>query len=305
MNMNKTIRLPMRSRKPAKSMDPFFDVEIQKYTREDGTDDGLRAIVNKVTNKTMGEVSQGYNLVTHLQASNLVKDFLNKTNVPFESTSALVGTAGAKYYETIAFPQFVFAPDGTTTALDMSHPDPHNRIIGEKMIPYIVVKNSYDKTSRISWSYGIARLLCDNGMSIVSREDTLMSYRHNQEINFDRVKDILLERLEKNIDIVSIAYKRLNEEGGVEYLRELIDGDYPDKFKISVLEKVAPFAKIESETIEDEQGKRKTLKIKSIDTNESGWAIYNVATDVASHTLTSPVDQDKVGRRIARQFQIG
>lgn len=296
------IHIPTRTRKPNKAMDPYFDVKIMKYLREDGVDDGQRAIVNSLTNKTMGNVSKGYNLVTHREASTMVTDFLTQTNVPFTTSGGLVGTAGARYFETVGFPNFAFTPDGKSTAFDIIAKEGHDRMPDETMIPYIQVKNSYDRTSRVSWSYGVARLICSNGMAIMSKEDSMLSFKHNQKIDMMAVRDKLFEHIEKNINIVQIAYNRLNGEKGLEYLRELIDGNYPDKFKVAVLNKVTPYATIASETI-DEDG-HKILKVTGIDTDSSAWAIYNVATDVASHDLLSPIDRDVIGRRIAKQFMV-
>lgn len=295
------IKLPMRSRSASEpKLDPFFPVEMQSYLRSDGIDDGLRAIVNKVTGKTMGAVKKNYNMVTHKEASDVVHNFLDKIGIDYVSESRKTGTAGAKFYEIISFPSYKFSPDGSSTAPDGSV----GLVKKEDMICAIQIKNSYDKTARISWDSQVFRLVCENGMAVGMKERQFMSYRHNQEINFDKVRDNLISGLEESINIVQIAYDRLNGEAGLPFLRDLIEGEWPDKFRLAVLEKVAPFAKIEMETIDGETDKSKILKIKSIETPESAWSIYNVATDVASHTLTSPVDQDKIGRRIAKRFAI-
>ena len=306
MKAGTSIHLPMRERKAAPKMDPYFPVGMKKYLREDGIDDGLRAIVNMDNNKTVGEVHEGYNLLTYRDGSNLVKDFLDKVGLKFESEGGLVGNAGSRYFERVTFPDYSFTPDGKSTALDIKDFGDHH-IFGkgsERMIPFITMKNSYDKTSAVSWNYGVARLICSNGMAILLKDSTFMSYKHNQKINEDKVKDILLDNIQKTIDVVQLSYNRLNGEAGIDYLRDLIEGDWPEKFKLAVLAKINPYAKIESEEVAGEDGKHKILTIKSIETPESAWAIYNVATDVASHVLTSPVDQDKIGRRIAKAFAL-
>lgn len=304
--MNTTIHLPMHTKTVRKGpSDPYFDVNIQKYLREDGVDDGLRAIVHGETKKTLGEVKKGYKLVTHKEASNIVCDFLNTAGLEFNSEGGVTGVAGARYFERISFPKYAFTPQGTSTAIDIRSMGAHEGFKSETMVPYIVVKNSYDKTAALSFDYGVSRLLCSNGMAIIAHEDRILSYRHNQKIDIEGIRGLLMDRLQENINLIETAYARLNSDGGQQYLKGLIEGDYPDKFKLDVLAKINPYAKVESETIVDADGKHKTLKITSIDTPESAWAVYNIATDVASHTLTSRIDQEKVGRKIAKEFQIG
>lgn len=306
--MNTRIKLPMHTQtKVRDKMNPFFPVEVMSYLRSDGVDDGLRCIVNMENGKTLGEISKGYNLTTHKQASGTVKDFLDQIGVKYESAGGMVGTAGARYFETISFPGYAFNPATSTgvasTAIDLSNMGAHDKLKEETMVPYIVAKNSYDKTAAVSWSYGLARLWCSNGMGIITSEDRL-SYKHNQAINVDHVKDTLLSHLDKNIKLIERVYARLNNETGTDYLSTLINGDFPDKFKLAVIEKIAPYAQIvmEEKTIDGE--KRKVLEIKSINTDQTGWAVYNVATDVASHVLTARNDQEVVGKKIAKAFAV-
>ena len=304
MNKETRIHLPLRARKASAKMDPFFDVDMLKYVREDGVFDGQMAIVNSLTRKTLGQVARGYQLVTHREASKMVTDFLDQASIPYVSDGGEVGTAGSRFFETITFPDFTFAPQGNSTAFDLQTMGEHERVSGEKMVPYIKIKNSYDKTSKVAWDYGIARILCSNGMAIVTKEDSILSYRHNQQIDFEAAKDALFTSIQANIDMVQIAFNRLNSELGLDYLKKIIDGDLPDKFKIAVLEKVAPYAAITSKEIESKDGKRKILVVEDIKTDASAWAIYNVATDVATHVLTSPNDKSTVGKKIAKQFDM-
>ena len=304
MKKETRINLPLRARKAATKMDPFFDVNMLKYVREDGVFDGQMAIVNSLTHKTLGQVAKGYQLVTHREASKMVTDFLDQASIPYVSNGGEVGTAGSRFFEIITFPDFTFTPNGNSTAFDLQSMTAHERTTGEIMVPYIKIKNSYDKTSKVAWDYGIARILCSNGMSIITKEDSILSYRHNQQMDFEAAKSALFTSLQANIDMVQLAFNRLNSELGLDHLRKLIDGDLPDKFKIAVLEKVAPHAIITSKEVESKDGKRKMLIIEDIKTDASAWAIYNVATDVATHVLTSPNDKNTIGRKIAKQFDM-
>jgi hypothetical protein len=135
--------------------------------------------------------------------------------------------------------------------------------------------------------------------------ETSLFYRHNQEFDLEKIKNVLFERIQENSSLVEKVYARLNQEKGINYLQNLINGDFPAKFKLAVIEKMTPYATIKSvrrPLVEGE--KREVLEIESIKTNASGWAVYNVATDVSTHQITSAVEQDVLDRRIARAFNV-
>jgi hypothetical protein len=305
--MGTVIKIPMRNRKPsAQGMDPFFKVEVLKYIREDGVYDGRKAIVNTVTDKTMGEVSEGYNVVTHKEASNVIKDVLKKLKVEFTSDGPEVGLGGALFYETIAFPSLAFNPASKTgvasTALDLTVGG-HDHIDAEVLIPYIKVRNSYNKLTKIGFNYGVARPWCTNGCAIITSQ-TSLAFKHNQEFDLNAIKVALFDHLQANSSLMEKVYERLNQEKGADYLRDLIEGDFPSKFKLALLEKMNPFATIKSTKKMVEGDNHEILEIESINTKASGWAVYNMATDVSTHLIPSPVERDKIDRRIAKTFSV-
>ncbi len=308
MAKGKRIHLPLnKTQKPRVGMNPFFPIEVQKYLREDGKDDGLRAIVNSETKDTLGRISDGYNVVTHESSSNIVRETLDKIGIKYNVDTPKCGNKGARFLQTVAFPELAFNPAAKlglkSTAIDVIQSGGHNLLDTETLIPYIVVKNSYDGTSRLAWDYGFARPFCSNGSSIITSEDTL-SFKHNQEINLEHVRNVLFSHIEKNSSIMEQVYDRLNRSEGNTYLQNLIEGDYPDKFKLAVLEKIAPFATIKSVTSTLEGEKKQVMEIESITTKVSAWAVWNVATDASTHYLPNVLEQDKVNRRIAKAFAV-
>ena len=302
------IHLPLnKASKPRAEMDPFFPVETMRYLREDGKDEGLRAIVNSLTKDTLGRVSEGYKVITHKEASNIVRDTLEKVGIKYTANAARCGNKGARFFEEIAFPELAFNPATktgiTSTALDALGSGGHNMLDVETFVPFIKARNSYNGTQKLAWTYGFARPWCSNGVAIITQEDTL-AYKHNQEIDLDNVKILLLDHLNENNLLMEQVYERLNNEKGTTYLQALINGDFPDKFKLAVIEKIAPHATIKSKTIDGEEGKKKIMEIESITTKASAWAVWNVATDVSTHLLPNVIEQDKVDRRIARAFKV-
>ena len=302
------IHIPMHTRTDKSAhMDAFFPVETQKYIREDGTDDGLRAIVNMNTKDTLGRISEGYKVVTHKEVSDTIQNLFTDIGIKFTSNpkDIRVGTKGARFFQTIYFPDLSFNPAKNlgipSTALDIGG---HNFLDEEVLVPFVKARNSYNKTERLGFGYGCARLRCTNGMALLVSETSLF-YRHNQEFDLEKIKNVLFERIQENSSLVEKVYARLNQEKGINYLQNLIDGDFPAKFKLAVLEKMAPYATIKSvrkPLVEGE--KREVLEIESIKTDVSGWAVYNVATDVSTHQIASAVEQDVLDRRIAKAFNV-
>ena len=306
--MSTNIRIPMRTRTDkSKNMAAFFPVEEQKYFREDGTFDGYKAIVHGETKETLGRVSDGYKVITHKEVSDTVTNLFEKLGIKYTTTpeDTRVGAKGSRFFQTIYFPDLAFNPAKKlgipSTALDVGG---HQMIDEEVHIPFVKARNSYNKSERLGFGYGVGRLWCSNGCALLVSETNLF-YRHNQEFDLEKVKDVLFERLQENSSLIEKVYARLNQEKGIDYLKNLIDGDFPAKFKLAVLEKVAPYATIKSVTRPLVEGeKQEVMEIESIATDVSGWAVYNLATDVASHQISSPIEQDIVDHKIARAFQV-
>lgn len=292
------IRMKLRQTNPRENVeDPFFAVKEVPLIRTDGVETDLRALVHGVTDKTMGTVSKRYNVTTHSQASLLVKDFLDKAGLKYQSLGPKTSTAGSRFFETLTFPDFIYNPlrDGASTALDAKG------LMHDDLIPTITIRNSYDKTSPVAWDYGMFRLKCTNGMSILE-EMTKLSFKHTQIIDADRVRDSLLANLENSTMLVSNIMNRLNASDGNEFLIKLLQAGFSDGFKEKIITNIAPFAQISYK--DDIMDGRITRSIDSIKTKESAYAIYNVATAIATHDIGNRSLQDTVGRKIAKVFQI-
>ena len=290
-------RISLSNRKPYKKpvIDPFFEVKELPLIRSDGVETDLRALVNGATNRTVGTVSKRYKLFTHQEASNLVKNFLAENGFKYESKGPQVSNGGSRFFETIIFPEFKFNPIEKSTALDGKN------IHVDDLIPAITVRNSYDKTSPIAWDYGMYRVICQNGMAIL-KEKTSLSFRHTQVLNTARVKDALLNAIENSIYIMENVAGRLNQEDGSEFLVKLLQANFSASFKEKLLEKIAPYASFDF--VDREENGKKVREIESIRTTESAWAVYNVATEVATHVISNRSLQELESKKIARVFEI-
>jgi len=293
------IKLPSRNRTSKETtIDPFFPVEFVNLTRQDtGEEVDSRLIVNGETRKSLGMVGAGYQLFTNRQASDTVKEFLTTLDTPYESMGAGTASAGARFFETIKFPGLEFnASTGIpSTALD------NKGLTRDTFIPILTIKNSYDRTSAISWKYGIFRVVCKNGMAIKTYEQTL-SFKHNQILNVEAVRSNLIYNLENTVKIMETAYNKLNEVGGNAYLNSLLTGSFSDRYKKLVLDKMTGHFTMDSE-IEEREGVE-TLKINAINTPLSAYAIYNVMTEVTSHEIKNLSERSMIDDKIAKMFQI-
>lgn len=292
------IRMKLRTSSPRNTQsDPFFPVKEVPMVRIDGgSSPNIRALVNGITDKTLSTVSDRYTVTTHKQASDIVKNFLDETGLRYESLGATTSTAGSRFFETLTFPDLTFNPLGLSTALDAKG------LHRDDMVPTITIRNSYDKTTPVAWDYGMFRILCANGMAILM-EQTRLSFTHAQVINPDRVRDVLMQNLEQSTLLIENITKKLNQEEGSDFLSKLLKAKFSDSFKERLLAEIAPHAKI---NFVDRVDEGRTIRtIESISTDDSAWAVYNIATQIATHEIGNRSNIEKESRRIAKVFEIG
>jgi hypothetical protein len=300
-NRTINIKLPQRIKKVNQedlNLNPFFEVEKQELFRRDGVGISQIALVNKDTNKTVGVVSKDYNLTTHQEASDVVKNIIESIGLTGISAGAQVASKGAKFFETIRFDSLAFNPasGSPSTALD------NKGLTRDDIIPIITIRNSYDRSTAISWSYGAYRLICGNGMAVLQHEDKL-SFTHNQKLDLSVVSARLTQNIEKSIKAVEEAYTRLNNVGGQDFLVEVLNSTkFSDKFKVFVLDKLGSHVSLDETTATVDKKSIKT--IRSVFTPLSGYALYNVLTDVASHEIVARGEQEKISKQIAQVFQV-
>lgn len=298
------IRIPQKIHtKNRDQMDPFFPVvEDQLLRKSNGEETKLRVLVNGTTDKMIrgAVVAEGYKVTTHKEASNMVKSFLEEIGLEYESRGAVTSNNGARFFETFIFPKLAFNPAAelASTALD------NYQLKRDDMIPMITAINSYNKTAPVAWNYGMLQVKCTNGMCIPV-EMTKLSFKHNQPIETKYVRETLLSNLERSQRLTEMVYKKLNGEDGILYLEKLMEGGFTNKFKKALLDKLNAQDKsfqVKYEEEKNEEGKVIGIAIKEVVTKASAYAMYNVATDVATHALPNRSDSELASRRIATLF---
>ncbi len=276
------ISVPKFSRNTVKAQteqDVFFPVEEIDLVRVDGVKTNLRALVNGNNGDELGIVTDKYNVFTHRQASETVKEFLEKVSLPHVTTKLSTANSGSRFFEQIAFPSLAFDPAKgfvNSTALD------NFGLTRDTYQPMITIKNSYDKTLGLSWSYGLFRIVCSNGMAVKVAEEKL-SYKHNQILDVEAVQEHLVANLNKSSELMFTKYVELNQKQGTPILADFMASSINDRFKKMVLDKLGEKVQLVTEIEDTDKGQLWT--IKEIATDVSAYALYNVLTEVNTHQI--------------------
>lgn len=286
-------------KKERAQVDPFFEV-IDHPIKTGDYDFGDRYLVNSITGDKVGMISGRYKVTTHRQASDLVKGILAKAGLEFTAQPARTSNKGARFFENIMFPSLIFNPaeNAPSTALD------NKGLKKDDHIPRITIINSYDKSYPVLFIYGMLRCWCDNGATLPIKV-TKLSFWHLKEVDAERVKNELVSSLEDSKKLMQYAYDKLNGEKGAEYLCKILTGGFSDKFQKLLLDKLNASdstLKVDFDEETDPNTKITVMKIKSITTEATAYAVYNAVTDVATHAISDRNMQEKANAKIAKLF---
>lgn len=298
-----TINLPRRgfhTKERAQKFDPFFEVKDVPISFK-GMDFGDRYLINGITGDKVGMVSDRYKLTTHKEVSDLTKSILDRAGLQYEVKASRTSNNGSRFFEDIIFPSLAFnaATGVASTALDSAG------LTTDEFFPRITEINSYDKTHPVIYVYGMYRKWCMNG-AVLPIKVTRLSFRHTMDVDKDRVKETLIQSLEDSHILMQRVYDKLNVEPGLPLLAKVLSAGFSDKFLKTLIDKLSKEDNSYSidfdEEIDPKTGKATKLNIKSIATKASAYAIYNVVTDVATHTITDRAKQETANEKIAKLF---
>lgn len=307
--MNVSIRIPrFTHQKKVEIINPFFDVldvplvrdfsGFPTLTRTYDVKTKSRDLVNAETGKSVGQVSDKYKLTTHREARKIAWDFLDKIGLEFKSQGAQVSNNGSRYFETLSFPGLAFNPASDTPSTAFDSLGARKDVI----FPTLTMRNSYDKTSPVSFTKGLLRQWCLNGSTLPYGKDVTLSFRHTQIVNEDKVRTLLIESLEESVRLGHALFKKLNDQNGTEYLQNVLNASFSDKFKQLVIEKLAQNAAIDLDVKTNEKGQTTEWVVKNAETKATAYAIWNVVTDVTTHELTNRYEQETTNSKISRIF---
>jgi hypothetical protein len=170
-----------RQTKPAQSVYDF-DVHQEPLLTTDGKRTGYFGMVRRDTAEpiTLGVCTEQYGVVKNADLIEMVETNLaNHDKLSNFTSKKFVVRDGARFYASYDFTDFKteLKPVGKRAKGD---------ILGLRL----VVNNSYDRSTRVSLSLGFLRLICENGMTSLTKEFS-MTKRHTLAVNLDFVGDAL------------------------------------------------------------------------------------------------------------------
>jgi hypothetical protein len=86
----------------------------------------------------------------------------------------------------------------------------------EKAVPSIVIKNSYDGSTRFEALMGVVRLICSNGAFIMDIADKILRTKHQGALNETNFYSSVPSMISRNTQAYTVLYKTLD---GMEILK--------------------------------------------------------------------------------------
>jgi len=237
-----------------------------------------KIVVNNKSGQPLGVVSSSYKLVTNKEAIELGK----------KCCTQLFGTDQVSNIE-------IFNVDAPSTGsychIDLVHKGYVMNLFDEKQkseiyIPYVRITNSYNTSRALSFDIGFCRKICLNGV-IFESETIKFTFSHvkhqlNRDISFSlenqkianlfehfssyvkKLKDYKIP-MEKSYKIIFALFK----------IKEISEINFSDKKE----------DKKEYELVLNEVNKKLKTYVNEI--GENSYSLFNVITDIASHSIES------------------
>lgn len=287
----------------ARRMTPFFSVKRERLYRKDGNDTRYDALYRRDDGSQLSVVSRDYKLITHRQVVDFVHHALRDYGITYKVQRSEMASNGAKMFHHIRLPDYKFnaAGDGrgNNTALDGTT----NK---DLFIPTLIVRNSYDKSSRCDIDYGGYRMVCSNGMVVgvrIERVNIIHFGKEDVRKEFEELREPLINGILKTVDGLKGNFERLNHESGEDYFEKLLYFEtLAKKYKNEMLDRMFPFVDIEYEKNE-ETGKDEPVGFK-VKQQFSAYLLYCIMTEIATHMTKTVLEKHRMNELIAEQFEV-
>ena len=267
-----------------------FEVRRERLTLASGVDTGLDALVREDTGKFLSPVSPKYRVTTHKEANAFAESLLSEAGLEWDEGHISVNEKGTRFMREFRFSDKSFIPGAVeSTALDYEGTD-------DTFVPTLLLRNSYDKSSTLDFTFGAFRMVCSNGMIVPHTVVQKMRVKHTERPNFSKIGDTLIDRLEQTVDGFKGMYDRLNGETANPYLQMLIQQNVLNAAMATVLQNVS--RGLINFEIEDQQILNATASPQA-----SAYMLMNLMTELATHRLKKYSRSVDMQRRIAGVFQ--
>lgn len=144
------------------------------------------------TGVCLGTSTKQYEIVNNGLVVEKVEEALRDSNLGEFKSSKIATRDGARFYGVYDFPH-----------------QQESVSVGDVVSMRLTLNNSFDRSCGLSWSLGLLRLVCSNGMvSVVN--DTSLSQRHSTRLSFDSITESLNECMDKYRESVNV-FKKMKE----------------------------------------------------------------------------------------------
>jgi hypothetical protein len=179
----------------------FFGVERKQLMNSYGLPTHFDELVRSDNHETLSVVRPAYKLTEHGTANTFVDDLLAANEIKFETRKMTVARKGSLFQREIILPEIKF--DVSAKGIDSKAQD-------DGYSPRIIIQNSYDRSSSLTFIFGNYRWLCENGGS-VGQTVEFLRFPHVKEPDYNEIGKILMEALEKNSAGFAAKAKTLSE----------------------------------------------------------------------------------------------
>jgi len=237
-----------------------YDFEIEKRNVQvagSGLIPNLKAIVRKDNNNILATVSDRYQIVTHSQVVDQFEVALNSLGGSFKNRNIVTTLPynGAKMLRKYTFP-------------DIRINIGKDKITGkdDEFDLTLELRNSYDGSMRVGYSFGAYRLLCLNGMFIGSKFVEMMS-KHFSSIDVDN----MTQNLKNCPEILEMQLDKWEQWKSTSMTEEEVENDLS---KINIPKK---YIRMMIERFKKEESTK--------------YGFYNATTNIITHSIKARKDE--------------
>lgn len=267
-----------------------FDVARERLKLASGIDTNVDALVRQDTGEFLAAVSPKYSITTHKKANAFAEKLFERSGLNVNSGNIAVNKSGTRFMREFRLTDSSFIPGSVkSTARDYSGNT-------DTFIPTLLLRNSYDRSSALDFTFGAFRMVCCNGMILPSTIVKTLRFKHVEEPDFDYIASEIHEGLEQTVAGYKELYERLNSTPSNTYLDILIAKTVLSRrMALIVSEQTGGLIDFEL----DEEG---NIQSAIGGSDVSAYALMNILTEYATHHSRRYARAVQLQQKLAKVF---
>lgn len=267
-----------------------FDVQRERLRLQDGQDTGLDALVRRDRGTILSVVTPKYEVITHKDANAFAEDLFDRNGLVIEPGHISVNTTGSRFLREFRITNKAFIPGAIkSTAID------NDGARNDTYFPTVILRNSYDRSSRLEFIFGAYRLVCANGM-VVGQEIQRFRFKHNQTPDFQKIGNLLLSGIEATVDGFKRSYDFLNSRPADAYIKLMFTRELLNKRMAELM------AELSMGLLTPEYGSEGELVGIAATRELSAYALMQITTEIATHRLRKYSRSLQMQQNLAKVF---